>query len=299
MSKTEAPKRERRYAVGSNIVLAADAYGDPQGMPVILLHGGGQTRHAWGGTAAALASAGYYALAVDLRGHGESSWDPLGDYRLEAYARDLHGIVLTLERPPVLVGASLGGMVSLVYTSELYPGWARALVLVDITHKPEPEGVERIVAFMTAHPDGFASLEEAAEAIAEYLPHRPPPRDLSGLEKNLRRGEDGRWRWHWDPAFLMRHADEEQRRAFGDRLANAVRRLSLPTLLVRGRMSDVVSERSVKEFLELAPNAEYADVAGAAHMVAGDENDAFADAVLGFLASIVASPGTPAAQSGR
>ena len=129
-------KREIRYRVGSGMVLAADAWGDPEAQPVLLLHGGGQTRHAWGGAGAALARCGFHAIAVDLRGHGESTWDPAGDYRLESYARDLHGIVQTLEQPPALVGASLGGMVSLVYHGELYPGRARALVLVDITPQP-------------------------------------------------------------------------------------------------------------------------------------------------------------------
>src|SRR5205085_10912095 len=79
---------------------------------------------------------------------------------------------------------------------------ARALVLVDVAHQVELEGRNRIGTFMTGAPDGFASLEEAADAIAAYNPHRPRPTDLSGLAKNLRQREDGRWVWHWDPRFV-------------------------------------------------------------------------------------------------
>jgi len=287
-------KREIRYRVGTGMVLAADAWGDPDAPPVLLLHGGGQTRHAWGGAGASLAQAGFHAIAVDLRGHGDSNWDPAGDYRLESYARDIHGIVQTLEQPPALVGASLGGMVSLVYHGELYPGRARALVLVDITPQPEPDGVARVIAFMKAHPDGFATLEDAAAAVAGYLPHRPAPRDTRGLEKNLRLGDDGRWRWHWDPALLESVERRRMNYEHPTRLVDAARALQVPTLLVRGLRSDVVSERSAREFLDLVSHAELVDVAGAAHMVAGDSNDSFADAVVEFLTRTLASGGNVA-----
>src|SRR5690606_10858671 len=98
---------------------------------------------------------------------------------------------------PVLVGASLGGLTALLLEGEIAPGTARGLVLVDVAPRVEPEGVLRIHAFMTAHPDGFADLEEAAAAISDYLPHRPRRGVPPGLAKNLRRGADGRWRWHW------------------------------------------------------------------------------------------------------
>jgi pimeloyl-ACP methyl ester carboxylesterase len=277
------PRRDLRYDVGSGMVLAADAWGTPADPPVILLHGGGQTRHAWGGTGQALARAGFHAISVDLRGHGESGWDSEGDYRLECHAEDLRGIVRTLDQRPALVGASLGGMVSLIYEGELYPRSARAIVFVDITPRPEREGVERVLAFMRAHPEGFASVADAARAVSAYLPHRPPPSDTRGLERNLRLGEDGRWRWHWDPALLEGIDRRRQSSNYPDRLLDAARAISVPTMLVRGRMSDVVSEQSAREFLDLVPHAEYVDVADAAHMVAGDSNDAFSGAVVGFL----------------
>ena len=265
--------------------LAADGWGAPEGLPVLLLHGGGQTRHAWGGTAAALAARGYHAIAVDARGHGESSRDDARRYHLQHFVEDLVAITSSLARPAVLVGASLGGSTALLAVGERGVA-AEALVLVDIAPKIEPAGVSRILGFMSAHPNGFESLEEAADAVAAYLPHRKRPRDLGGLRKNLRAGEDGRLHWHWDPAFLdiVHERDPDENLA---RKEQAARQLEVPTLLVRGGLSDLVTEEGAREFLTLVPHARYVDVTGAAHMVAGDRNDRFTAAVVDFLTEVV------------
>jgi pimeloyl-ACP methyl ester carboxylesterase len=184
----------------------------------------------------------------------------------------------------VLVGASLGGMTALTAAGE-HPGLARGLVLVDVVVQVERKGVERIRDFMTARPDGFASLEEAADAIAAYNPHRPRPSNLDGLRKNLRLDADGRWRWHWDPAF-MRIDDEPQRQIDPQRLGAAAARVAIPTLIVRGAESDVVSEAGVADMLRRISTARVADVAAAGHMVAGDDNDVFATALEGFLTDL-------------
>jgi non-heme chloroperoxidase len=263
------------------VALRGDAWGDPAGPPVVFLHGGGQTRHAWGATAARLARGGAYVVTLDHRGHGDSAWPPDGDYQLASFAGDVRAVAAALGRAPAVVGASLGGLAGLLAEGE-QPGTLRALVLVDVAPRMEADGVARVLSFMNTGLDGFASLDEAADAIAAYLPHRKRPRDTAGLAKNLRQGADGRWRWHWDPRFV--------RRDFGDpsfshaRLTAAARALAVPVLIVRGRMSDVLSEEGVRELRALVPHAEYADVAGAAHMVAGDDNDAFSAAVGGFLA---------------
>jgi len=272
--------------------LAADALGPADGPPVVLLHGGGQTRHAWGTTLEAVAARGWYGLSVDLRGHGDSDWDPEGDYTLGAFADDVEAIARSLPEPPVLIGASLGGISSLTAIGEAPDpeNVARALVLVDVAPKIERDGVARIGEFMTAHLDGFASLDEVADAVAAYNPHRPRPTNLEGLRKNVRQRPDGRWVWHWDPRFVTgKFGSTDETRANmtdPDRLQDAARDLKLPTLLVRGRMSDLLSEEGARNLLELVPHAQFADVAGAGHMVAGDRNDAFNDAVLAFLDSL-------------
>lgn len=267
------------YTGSTGLRLVGDAWGSPDAPPVLLLHGGGQTRHAWGGTANALAQQGWYAVALDLRGHGDSEWCPEGDYMIDTYVADLHKVLTNFRQKPVLVGASLGGMTSLVAEGESPEPVSSALVLVDITPRIEQEGADRILAFMTAYPNGFASLEEAADHVASYIPHRPRPKDYSGLAKNLRLGPDGRYRWHWDPNMI----NPRRRRRDPERMLAAARALKVPTLLVRGKISDVVSDDTTREFLETAPHAKYVDVAEAGHMVAGDRNDVFSKAVIEFL----------------
>ena len=272
--------------VGSGGVrLRADAFGDPADPPVLLLHGGGQTRFAWGSTPQALADRGWRVYRVDMRGHGESEWPDDGDYSLWAFAADTRAIAASMPSLPVLVGASLGGLSSLVAVGESDEPVARGIVLVDVAPTMEEQGKERIGEFMRANAfTGFASLDEVADAIAVYNPHRPRPTDLSGLQKNVRLKEDGRWYWHWDPRFMSQSPDETRSSfASTDRLKDAARSLTIPTLLVRGRVSDLLSEEGAQELLELVPHAEYANVAGAGHMVAGDRNDLFNDAIVGFL----------------
>jgi pimeloyl-ACP methyl ester carboxylesterase len=272
-----------RFRMDDGVELAGDAWGDPAHPPAILLHGGGQTRHAWKRTASVLARHGFFALAVDQRGHGESGWSPDGDYSIDRFAADVRTLAGRFAVKPVLIGASLGGIASLVAEGEADRPLAASLVLVDITPHVDPEGVARIRGFMAAHlEDGFASLEAAADAVAAYLPHRPRPKSLEGLRKNLRCGADGRYRWHYDPAFV-RSLDQRTDRARETRLAAAAARLAVPVLLVRGASSELVSETAARDFVARVPGAIYVDVAGAAHMVAGDVNDPFTREVVRFL----------------
>ncbi len=262
--------------------LAADAEGPWTGRPVVLLHGGGQTRHSWGGTSRALAERGYLAIALDARGHGDSDWSKDSDYSIDAYAADLRSVLRQLGRPAALVGASLGGLTALLACGEEPRVDGTALVLVDVTPRMREDGRQRIGDFMRARPEGFASLEEAADAVSAYMPNRPRPKDVSGLAKNLRLGEDGRYRWHWDPAFLegtslMRTTSEPRR------FEAAAAAVSLPMLLVRGSVSEIVADEDVAALRAVAPAMEFVDVEGAGHMVAGDRNDVFAAAAIGFL----------------
>lgn len=278
---------ERIYLNGAaGLKLAADVAGHPEHQPVVMLHGGGQTRHSWGELTRTLAGNGYRAMTVDMRGHGESDWCPEGDYSLDRFVEDVHGILSDLERPPVLIGASLGGISSLLAVGEATHLPIDGLVLVDIVPRMEPEGVQRIRQFMSAHIGGFDSYEEVVEAVNAYMPHRKAkPRSSEGLRKNLRVGEDDRLYWHWDPAFISGDRTPGSVRNV-ERLRDAARRIDVPTLLVRGKMSDVVSEEGVKDFLQLIPGARAVDVSGAGHMVSGDQNDVFNDAILEFLAEV-------------
>ncbi len=276
---------------GAGLSLAADLYGDETDPPVVLLHGGGQTRHAWGRAAAAFAAASRFAISIDLRGHGHSDWSPDGVYGMNQFAGDVHTLASSLGRPPALIGASLGGLAALVAVGEAEAPVATSLVLVDVAPRIETEGRVKIQTFMRAGMRGFDTLDDAADSIAEYIPHRPRPNDLSGLQKNLRRRGDDRWYWHWDPRWLGNNegVDGQSGLVHHDRMCEAARNVTIPTMLVRGRMSDIVSDESVRELRELVPHTEVVDVADAGHMVAGDKNDAFNAAVIEFVARADAS----------
>lgn len=261
---------------------------DGGGRTVLLLHGGGQTRHAWANTAQNLAAQGMRAIAMDLRGHGESDWVPSGSYAFPDFGEDVAAMVRQLRERfgggVVAVGASLGGIASMAAEARHAP-LLDQLVLVYVTPRINPEGVAKILGFMGERvEDGFASLEEAADAVASYLPHRRRPKSLDGLRKNLREGADGRYRWHWDPAFFTgtRSVSVEAQETMAG-LNAALPQMRLPILLVRGMQSELVEPEFVEEFVRLAPDATAIDVSGAGHMVAGDRNDVFCDAILGFL----------------
>ncbi len=261
--------------------IAADAYGDPSHDPVLFMHGGGQTRHAWGGAAAALAKHGWYTISMDHRGHGDSGWSEDANYELDYFVEDFHTVQEQIGRRMVVCGASLGGRTALLGLGGGNQDLTSALILVDIAPKTEPKGVARIQQFMRANLDGFPDLEAAADAVAAYREHRSRPKDISGLKKNLRLKADGRWYWHWDPKYIDRRDREDPSRV--ERVREVTPNIKVPTLLIRGGSSDVVSPEGVKDFLELLPTAQFIDVADAGHMVAGDKNDIFTDAVMEFL----------------
>ena len=271
---------------GSNgIEIVGHIAGPDTGATVLLAHGGGQTKRAWAKTLEQLATAGYRAVAVDLRGHGESQWAPDGAYETAHFAADLLCVADQLKARPHLVGASLGGLSGLVAEGKLRPGSLASLTLVDIAPNVAPAGVERVVGFMQKHVEaGFASPEEAAEVIAAYTPNRAKRGASDGLKHYLRLGDDGRYRWHWDPAFI---ASVQARRSRGDDreagMDEAVASLRLPVHLVRGASSDLLTQEAAEAFKKQVPGLVYSDIAGAGHMVVGDRNDAFAGAILGFL----------------
>jgi pimeloyl-ACP methyl ester carboxylesterase len=281
---------ERRFVGASGNALAADVGGDERAPAIVLLHGGGQTRHSWRQAQLELIASGYYVVSVDARGHGDSDWIEDADYSTETQVGDIRAIAHAIGKPPALVGASMGGMNALIACGE-DPRLASALVLVDVAPRLERAGVERIRQFMKARPEGFRSLDEAADAIAAYNPLRPRPANPNGLRKNLRLHDDGRWRWHWDPRMF---SDDSHDKLPGltQRMLGAASHITIPTLLVRGRESDVVSEQGVAELREHIHHMQFSDIEGAGHMIAGDRNDSFTSAVHGFLARVLPAPAT-------
>jgi pimeloyl-ACP methyl ester carboxylesterase len=270
---------ETLFFPGEGVRLAADAFGDAAAPPVIFLHGGGQSRRSWASSAERVANAGYYALCVDLRGHGESGWASDGDYALDAYARDVERLLPALHRPAALVGASRGGQAALVGGAR-HPTRVRMIMLADVAPGIAEDGVEKIRVFFRASKDGFASVDEAAEILAQ---HRGLPRqaDISGLAKAMRRGESGRLFWHWDPltvspAFLGGPLEDAAMR-------EAAAQVGSPVILVRGELSELVTPESVRLFRALTPHLQVVEAAGVGHMLTGDRNEVFAETLLAHL----------------
>lgn len=271
------------YRGSEDINLVADVRGEPDAWPVLFLHGGGQTRHAWGASAEIVASKGWRTIALDLRGHGESDWAKNGDYSFTAFSADCIAVADQLEKPPVLVGASLGGISAMLAEGTSDRTVSCGLVLVDISPKTNLKGVKRITDFMESGINGFDSLEEAAAAIAAYTPQRIRKSNPEGLMRVLRQ-RDGRWYWHWDPKVLSQgRSTEVMSRQFQGLLDVAISNIHVPMMLVRGRLSDVVTQEGVDDLLARMPNITAVEVEGAAHMIAGDQNTAFTDAVVTFL----------------
>jgi pimeloyl-ACP methyl ester carboxylesterase len=267
------------------ITLVGDEWDGPAGTAadqptILMLHGGGQNRHSWKNTGQILSNLGFRVVAVDTRGHGDSDRAPEADYALESLTGDVVHIIDAIGAPVVIIGASMGGLTGIMAADVAGPEKVTKLVLVDVVPRFEKSGSARIRDFMFSHVHGFDSLEQAAEAVAEYLPHRAKPRSPEGLKKNLRQ-RDGRWYWHWDPAFLTKPRDDPFERV--DKMEDAAMRLQIPILLIRGKLSDVVSVEGVNDFLAKVPHAEFVELPAAGHTAAGDDNDAFSDAVVGFV----------------
>ena len=279
-----------RLRGAGGLFLVANRYGPPAGQVVLFLHGAGQTRHSWHHTAATVAQAGFTVLCVDHRGHGDSDWPEDAEYEIEHFAGDLESILDSLDTPPVVVGASLGGLATLVAQGRNQRQLFRAVVLVDITPRIDMSGADRILSFMAEQPDGFETLEDAADAIAGYTGRARSDGDVTRLTRVLRLHEEsGRWRWHWDTRFLAGKtggAITERAEVMHARLLDAARSITVPLLVVRGSRSDVVDAEAVAELVREVPGARSFDVRGAGHMVAGDENDAFTTAVLEFLGTV-------------
>jgi pimeloyl-ACP methyl ester carboxylesterase len=274
-----APLIGRQWQIADGLTLAGETCGKADAPAVVLLHGGGQTRRSWTRAMRNLAAAGYFSLAFDMRGHGDSDWAPDGDYSVGALAGDLMRVLADVPQPRAIIGASLGGLASFYAIATADEPLATALVLVDVVLRPAQSGSDRIRTFMNAHRHGFATLEEAAEAVNAFDPARRRPANPERLRANLRQRPDGRFYWHWDP-----QVPEHQTPARADLLISVAPRMTVPTLLVRGEHSEFVDAAGVADMRRHVPQLEVLELAGAGHMITGDHNDAFLSGVGDFLA---------------
>lgn len=271
-----------RGADGNAIV--ADAFGEQGQVPMLFLHGGGQSRSAWRGAARALANDGYYAVSLDLRGHGDSDWAPDGNYAFDRHVADLDTIVSGLGRPAILVGASLGGHIALIAAARM-PHRVRALALADVTPWIDEDDADELRGAMRRSAEGFDTVEDAAAAV-DALRGVASRGSAERLRAHMRQGNDGRLYWRWDPRFIrdefVRHGGE------GGLFAASAAALRVPALLMHAEFSTVVTAGQVRRFHEVVPDLRYERIAGVGHMVSGDDNDAYLPALRRFLGSLEA-----------
>jgi flavin reductase (DIM6/NTAB) family NADH-FMN oxidoreductase RutF/pimeloyl-ACP methyl ester carboxylesterase len=257
--------------------IKGEGFGAPDDPAVVLLHGGAQSRRVWRDAAAVLAAAGRYAITIDLRGHGESGWAADGRYDFHAFAEDLRAVLGQLQKRPVVVGASLGGYVALEAMEGQGAALASGLVLVDAALEMDPAGSARLGEILRRHARGFADLDEAAAASQELTPHHRPI-ERTSLERQLRQDEAGRYFWTWDPKFPFADLPSTF-----DELHRAASELKLPTLVMHGAASEVVTERQVGRLKELMPGAEFVRIEGAGHQLVREQSDTFNATLLEFL----------------
>ena len=144
----QATLHSRRLKMSDGVTLAATVSGQRGQPAVILLHGGGQTRHSWQGTVQTLGALGYHALAFDARGHGDSDWSAKPDYSYDRLADDLETVASKMADAPVIIGASMGGMTAMHAIGRNPTKLAWAMVLVDSAPRSSIKGLKRTSAFL-------------------------------------------------------------------------------------------------------------------------------------------------------
>lgn len=250
-------------------------WGNRRMPPMVFLHGGGLNAHTWDLVCLALRDQ-YWCLAVDLRGHGESSWSVDGDYRLSSYAADLRFFARRLLQTPFsLVGMSLGGLVAIQYASAS-PESVTALILVDVGPEPRSRGAQRINAFATATAEP-STLDELVDQSLRFNPRRRREVLRRSLVRNLRQTDDGLWVWKYDP-----RSDSVPWNA--ERLWHALGKIQCPTLVVRGDESDVFNDQDAEAVTSALPNGFWVRIRGAGHTVQGDQPAQLVAEVEAFLA---------------
>ncbi|CAH1664747.1 MULTISPECIES: alpha/beta hydrolase [unclassified Chelatococcus] len=268
------------FATADGLNLSADIAGEPWRSRIIFLHGGAQSRRSWRRALEVFALGGFSVVSYDLRGHGESDWSAKGDYSLEAHVSDLISIVRSSPGRPILIGASLGGRVALAAAAKLGSEVINCLVLVDLTPRLNAVGLNRIRNFLSESVEGFADRAAAAAALSLYA-ERPLDKPMSNIGRSLIKHNNGRFYWRWDPqAALDANLDPVD---LERNLRQAARRLEVPTLLVRGTESDLVTPDCVSDFLRDCPSAEVVNIEGQGHLMKSSNWEFFCNAALEFV----------------
>ena len=274
---------ERSANVGA-LNLSYQEWGNAGAQPIIMLHGFGVSGHMFDEFADRMQE-NYRLIALDQRGHGDSDWSEDGDYSRTAFVSDLEGFrqALGIERF-ILVGHSMGGLNAVAYTNQ-YPQHVRALVLVDVGPESAKEGVDNIVRF-TRGPDEL-EFEEFVELAHRFNPRRTLENIRERMRHRLKPTDNGKYTWKFDKRF--REPDSGLKigsDASNDDSWSLFRGVRIPTLLIRGAESDVLTQPVAERAATEMPRTRLVVVPGAGHSVPGDNPDGFTEAVQEFLGDL-------------
>jgi pimeloyl-ACP methyl ester carboxylesterase len=247
---------------------------------VVFLHGGGQNAHTWDGV---LLRSNFAALALDLPGHGRSSWMPGGVYLPRQIAPVVAGAIraLTGPEPVLLVGMSLGGLTGICLAA-WYPELVSHLVIVDVSPGGRPERSKTMTDFSSII--SFRSFDDLFEQARAFRPQAPEAALRRSLIYNARSQPDGTWVWRHDR--LDPPGEHRFERIFEDLPSywGVAAEVRVPTyLLVAGR-SPIVKPADVAHYRREIPGIVVIDAAGAGHSVQGDRPDLLIKVVEGILA---------------
>ncbi len=239
--------------------------------------------HTWDTFSRAMADA-YHVLALDQRGHGDTSWAPDGDYTPNAFISDIVGFIDALDLGPVfLIGHSMGGRHAAMVAAD-YPDKATKVVIVDTPAELPPNIMEMLNQMPESdtppEPESFDTFEEVVQSgIAQY-PLTPEAELRHANYHNLYRGADGKWRWRWDLTLLERR---RLNRSLQLDLYPYLQRVQCPTLLIRGQQSPLLTSEIAKKMVDHLPHGRLMDIPDTAHTVNADNARTFNTITAAFL----------------
>lgn len=232
-----------QYRGFAGVRLEAEVIGADDDPSVLLVHGAGQTRRVWDRVADALQQAGRRVISLDLRGHGGSEWSADGRYDFEALVEDLRAVLAQLGTRPVVVASTLGGWIAGAALERDAAMLAAGLVLVDLPLNVDP-AVSRKIG---------ARLREVAALAPDQAP--------------------------WD----VRMVGAFDTGSMTQRLEGVAANIALPTLYVRGAMSELVSRDDAAAFVDRLPDGELVEIEDAALVVTEDRTDALNGHLIDFF----------------
>ena len=252
------------------------------GHPMLFLHGGGLNAHTWDVVALMLRDR-YRCIALDQRGHGDSEWSPVVDYGVASQSGDVEGLIDALGLTnPVVVGQSMGGLNALAYATR-HHARMKGLVVVDVGPEINAAGAQRIRDF--ASTPELDSLDAFLALAVKFNPLRDPAVLRRSLFYNLRETPAGKWSLKHDQRRSSAEA-AERAAAQRTRLAAEIPGIGCPVLIVRGAVSDVLTDDAAERFARSLPHGRWVRVERAGHNVQGDNPGGLLDAMRPFLAEI-------------